>query len=172
MKKKGQVTLEQGVGIVILVGLLFLVLATIALVGEKYGEAMPASQSGSAVNETVTQANLATGVHRLGGADAENAQSFAITIVYNASDVEVAAGNYSVTDTGVFTNLTDDQSFSDWSVTYTYSYSGIASNVTTDLNTEIANNTSIAGIILTISLVGIVLSILVGAFIGMRKSRI
>jgi len=44
----------------------------------------------------------------------------------------------------------------------------VAYNVTGDLQTEIGNNTSIAGIILTISLVGIVLTILIGVFIGVR----
>ncbi len=43
-----------------------------------------------------------------------------------------------------------------------------AYNVTGDLQEEIGNNTSIAGIILTISLVGIVLTVLIGVFIGVR----
>lgn len=87
-EKKGQLTLGDAPTVVLLVGLVFLVMATIAFIGEKYGDA-----------------------------------------------------------------LTDGS---------------VAQNVTTDLNTEIANNTSIAGIVLTISLVGIVLSILIGVFIGVR----
>ena len=86
--KKGQLSLGDAPTIVLLVGLVFLVMATIAFIGEKYGDA-----------------------------------------------------------------LTDDS---------------VAQNVTRDLNTEIANNTSIAGIVLTISLVGIVLTILIGVFIGVR----
>jgi hypothetical protein len=87
-KKKGQLTLGDAPTVVLLVGLVFLVMATIAFIGEKYGDA-----------------------------------------------------------------LTDDS---------------VAQNVTNDLNTEIANNTSIAGIVLTISLVGIVLTILIGVFVGVR----
>lgn len=45
----------------------------------------------------------------------------------------------------------------------------VAQNVTNDLNTEISNNTSIAGIVLTISLVGIVLTVLIGVFVGIRR---
>jgi hypothetical protein len=43
-----------------------------------------------------------------------------------------------------------------------------AYNVTRDLQKEIGNNTSIAGIVLTIALVGIVLSILIGVFLSVR----
>jgi len=88
LDKKAQLTLGDAPTVVLLVGLVFLVMATIAFIGEKYGDA-----------------------------------------------------------------LTDGS---------------VAQNVTNDLNTEIANNTSIAGIVLTISLVGIVLTILIGVFVGVR----
>lgn len=86
--KKGQLSLSDAPTVVLLVGLVFLVMATIAFIGEKYGDALP---DGS-----------------------------------------------------------------------------VAQNVTADLNTEIANNTSIAGIVLTISLVGIVLTVLIGIFLVAR----
>jgi hypothetical protein len=88
LQKKAQLNLGDAPTVVLLVGLVFLVMATIAFIGEKYGDA-----------------------------------------------------------------LTDGS---------------VAQNVTNDLNTEISNNTSIAGIVLTISLVGIVLTILIGVFIGVR----
>lgn len=87
-KKKGQLSLADAPTVVLLVGLVFLVMATIAFIGQKYGDALPAGS--------------------------------------------------------------------------------VAQNVTTDLNTEIANNTSIAGIVLTISLVGIVLTVLIGIFLVTR----
>jgi len=87
-QKKGQLSLGDAPTVVLLVGLVFLVMATIAFIGEKYGGA-----------------------------------------------------------------LTDGS---------------VAQNVTNDLNTEISNNTSIAGIVLTISLVGIVLTVLIGVFLGVR----
>ena len=86
--RKGQISLADAPTVVLLVGLVFLVMATIAFISQKYGDALP---DGS-----------------------------------------------------------------------------VAQNVTTDLNTEIANNTSIAGIVLTISLVGIVLSVLIGIFLVTR----
>ena len=100
MEKKGQLTLEAAPTIVLLVGLVFLVMATIAFIGQKYGDAIRVEGPGC--------------------------------------------------------NSTDDGNC------------GAAYNVTRDLNTEIANNTSIAGIVLTISLVGIVLTVLIGIFIVAR----
>jgi len=47
----------------------------------------------------------------------------------------------------------------------------IAYNVTQDLQTELSDNTSIAGIVLTISLIGIVLSVLIGIFVLARERR-
>ncbi len=91
LQKKGQLSLGDAPTVVLLVGLVFLVMATIAFIGEKYGDAL--------------------------NTDGANSTAY---------------------------------------------------NVTVDLNTEISNNTSIAGIVLTISLVGIVLTILIGVFIGVR----
>ena len=87
--KRGQLTLGDAPSVVLIVGFVFLVMATIAFIGEKYGDALPAGST--------------------------------------------------------------------------------AANVTDDLNTEIANNTSIAGIVLTISLVGIVLTVLIGIFVIARN---
>jgi uncharacterized membrane protein len=47
--------------------------------------------------------------------------------------------------------------------------SDIAYNVTQDLQEELDDNTSIAGVVLTISLIGIVLSILIGIFLASRR---
>ena len=44
-----------------------------------------------------------------------------------------------------------------------------AYNITQDLQTEIDNNTDIAGIVLTIVLVGIILTVLVGVFAATRS---
>ena len=87
-KKKAQLSLSDAPTVVLLVGLTFLVMATIAFIGEKYQDSM---------------------------------------------------------------------------TTNSYAY-----NISGDLQQEIGDNTSIAGIVLTISLVGIVLTILIGVFMGVR----
>ena len=47
----------------------------------------------------------------------------------------------------------------------------IGQNITEDLTSEIESNTSIAGMVLTISLIGIVLSILIGVFFVFTRGR-
>ena len=89
MDKKGQISLGDAPQVVMIVGFVFLIMATIAYVSEKYGDALTAN-----------------------------------------------------------------------------SY---AANITDDLESELDDNTSIAGIVLTISLVGIVLSILIGIFVASRR---
>ena len=108
--KKGQLSLGDAPTVVLLVGLVFLVMATIAFIGEKYGNSI-------ATNQELT-------------ATCNNSQNG------GTGDVYTGCGN--------------------------------AYNVTADLQTELGNNTSIAGIVLTISLVGIVLTVLIGVFIGVR----
>ena len=110
-QKKAQLSLGDAPTVVLLVGLVFLIMATIAFIGEKYGDSI-------------------------------------------ASGVALSA-DCNVTANGALAN-------------YNTTGCGTAYEVTEDLNTEIANNTSIAGIVLTISLVGIVLTILIGVFIGVR----
>lgn len=45
----------------------------------------------------------------------------------------------------------------------------LAGNVTDNLESELESNTDIAGVVLTISLVGIILSILIGIFVASRR---
>lgn len=87
--KKGQIGLADAPTVVMIVGFIFLVMATIAYVGEKYGDSLTAGS--------------------------------------------------------------------------------IAQNVTDDLQTELDDNTSMAGIVLTVSLVGIVLTVLIGIFLAARR---
>ena len=107
INKKGQLSLMDAPSVVLIVGLVFLVMATIALVAEKYGDSL----------ETANQGDPQC--------DGENVSGC-----------------------------------------------GTAFNVTQDLQTELANNTSIAGIVLTISLVGIVLTVLIGVFLTIRSRRL
>ena len=92
LSKKGQLGISDAPNVVLIVGLIFLTMATIAFIAEKYGDSLTQNKT--------------------------------------------------------------------------------AYNVTRDLQTEILSNTSIAGIVLTIALVGIVLTILIGIFVGFRARRI
>jgi len=170
--KKAQLSLDDAPTIVLLVGLVFLVMATIAFIGEKYQGSVLTVTSGTVINESGAYINV-TG-YTLDRASLLGFAGPVITNVYNSTDgLLLASGNYTVSDAGILTNLT----VTNWdpvnvSYTYTYTPTTTAYNVTGDLQTEIGNNTSIAGIILTISLVGIVLTILIGVFVGFRRRTI
>ena len=163
-------TLGDAPSVVLIVGLVFLVLATIALIGQRYGEAFPADKTVTVINETVTQADLTAGA-TLSQASQCEAQSFVITEVYNGTTTIVEPGNYTVNDVGQFANTSSDY-YDTWNVSYTMAHAGTACNITGDLQTNISDNTSIAGIVLTISLVGIVLTVLIGVFLGVRRTRV
>ena len=168
--KKGQVTLQGAPAVVMIVGLLFLIMATIAFIGEDFGNALATETSTTASNETVS-AVVETGVD-FATAGYRNVVCSTPTLVINASGGEsIAAGNYTVTGCSIATNAGSSYNNTDWKVTYAYTYDleTVATNVTNDMNTEISNNTGIAGIVLTISLIGIVLSVLIGVFVLARN---
>ena len=175
--RKAQLELGKAPGIILIVGLVFLTMATLAMMGEKYGNAMDTENvAGTITAEAVTQANMATA-----GGDALLVASYedgkcAITKVTNgtAGGIVINSGNYTEISECHIKNLTSTFSTANWYVNYTYTSTveTTASNLTTDLNTELSNNSSIAGIILTISLVGIVLTVLIGVFIGMKTNRV
>jgi len=172
INKKGQLSLEDAPTVVLLVGLVFLVMATMAMVGEKYQGSVLTTTSGSVINESGAWINLTT--YTLDSASLLGFSNLVVTSIYNSTDdLLIATGNYTVSSTGVLTNVTD-YNFEDVNITYTYTHTPetTAYNVTGDLQTEIGNNTSIAGIVLTISLVGIVLTILIGVFLGVSRRRI
>ena len=172
MKKKAQMSLGQAPSIVLIVGLVFLLMATFAFVGEKFGNAVLEDTAASVTNETGAYIN-ATG-YTLDKASLLGFSNPVITALFNSTDnTTILTGNVSVSSAGVMTNASVTN-WDDVSVSYTYVYNPetTAYNTTGDLQTELSNNTSIAGIILTISLCGIVLTILTGVFIGMRTPSI
>jgi hypothetical protein len=172
-QKKAQTGISDAPSIVLIVGLVFLVMATIAFIGEKYGDAIDTDNvAASVANESPAWLNTTT--YGLAARTKQNFASPVITQIINLSNgAAVGLGNASVSAAGVVRNATTAWPYTvNISYTYTYTTETISSNVTTDLNTEIANNTSIAGIVLTISLVGIVLTILIGVFLGLNTRRI
>jgi len=169
-KKKGQLSLGNAPTIILIVGLVFLIMATIALVGEKYQDAFPTT-SKTNVNETLADVNSVTTSY-VGDNSACNFENFAVLSAINISGDWINPANYTTDTSGgvLYSSILDSiYNNSAWNVTYSFDYSGTACNITSDMQTELGSNTSIAGIILTISLVGIVLSILIGVFMGVRR---
>jgi len=165
--KKGQLTIGDAPMIVIVMLSMFMIMATAAFVLEKYQEGFGTGDSVSIVNETITKTEREA-KDLLNGGHSCNAENFVITTVYNGSVTEgyetLTSENYTVSETGSFYNLSGTYLSIDWLVSYSYDYTGVACNVTQALTEEFADNTSIAGMVLTISLIGIVLSVLIGIF--------
>ena len=171
IKKKKGLSLSDAPTVVMIVGFVFLLLATTAFISNEYRDSMDNDNSHTVTNETIN----ATGGDYVDSYQACGFNTFAVTAVYNYSDgVLIGSGNYTATaSSGLLANATDTEGISNlnWNVTYTYLDGGEACNITTDLETEISDNTSIAGIILTIALIGIILTILIGVFVTVGKSR-
>jgi hypothetical protein len=172
MKKKGQMGLESAISVVLIVGLVFLILATLAYIGVKYGDATSIDTTLTKLNDTLTTVD---GVGEyLSVASYRNVVCSVLTI-QNATSGHVISTNYTATNClikstqplGGFNNT-------NWNVSYTYTFdlATVATNVTDDMNTEIKNNSSITGIILTVSLIGIILAVLLGVFFSMRRSNL
>jgi len=174
-QRKGQLTLADAPTVVLIVGLVFLIMATMAFISSKMGDSLAESDrtSVTVTNETGAFVNYTT--FTVDDADQLGFKDFVITQITNSTNgttgflLVVSASNYTYTQAGVVTNATTFN-FNSANVSYTYTYTpkSTAYNTTVDLNTEIANNTSIAGIVLTISLVGIVLTVLIGVFLVTR----
>jgi len=171
-RKKGQLSLGDAPTVVLIVGLVFLVMSTVALVGEKYQGSFPTTTKTN-VNETLADVNSVTTSY-VGDNSACNFENFAVLSAINISGDWINPANYTTDTSGgvLYSSILDTiYNNSAWNVTYSFDYSGTACNITSDMQTEIGGNTSIAGIVLTISLVGIVLSLLIGVFMGMRRDE-
>ena len=170
-KKKGAIKISDAPSVVMIVGFIFILMATIAFVAEEYQEGIGAGVSGTFTNQSVYLNGTSFEVVDPDGYC--NFEDFAVTSAINKTDAAaILVGNYTVSSTdATVVNATDDWDASyEVYVTGTFAYGGASCNVTEGLQTELSDNTSIAGIVLTISLIGIVLSILIGIFVASRRN--
>lgn len=174
MNKKGQISIGDAPMIVLMVGLVFLLMATIAMVSSSFGNAVPKVGTQTVINETLT--TVTQSGEWVSNYDQCAFSDFTVLSACNAtgSGVAMPTANYTVNAAGGISMVATETTWnnSNINISYTYDYGSEACNITSALNTEINENTSIAGIILTISLVGIVLSILIGVFLGIRKQGV
>ncbi|MBD3252878.1 hypothetical protein GF386_04050 [Candidatus Pacearchaeota archaeon] len=169
ISKKGAISLNDAPQVVMIVGFVFLIMATIAYISAEYRDSF-STTTVTVNNETLTTVTEAGEYVATNGAC--NFQDFSVTIMTNATGGEtINSANYTETAASGLVQAAAGSEYnnSDWNVSYTYGYSGAACNVTESLESELDDNTSIAGIVLTISLVGIILSILMGIFIASRR---
>jgi hypothetical protein len=167
------VSFNDAPGIVLIVGFVFLLMATLAFVSEEFRDGVGAFSENTVSEETGFYLNGTT--YTVDDASRCNFENFAVVSVVNSSDTSqtVASGNYTTdADAGTIVNATSDwPATTEVYVSYTYDYGGTTCNVTEDFDEELDDNTSIAGMVLTIALIGIVLSLLIAVFMGMRRNR-
>jgi len=163
--KRGQLRLGDAPGVVLIIMFVFMVMAVSAFVSQEFGDALPTTTK-TIYNETISSVDNSTGT-RVASSGCHFADFTVIRVSNSTDGVLIDVGNYTTFPEGIV-KATADSSFTDfdWNVTYSFSSSDtVACNVTVDLNKELADNTSIAGIVLTISLIGIVLTTLIGLFL-------
>lgn len=175
MKKKAQMMMEQAPAIIVGVSLTFLILATLAYIGSEYGDALRTDDTTASIaNETVTTVNEA--YETLAYNKFDNPRCTIVRAINSTDGVEIPSTNYTTNNCQIKYSgkINNGWNNTDWKVQYTviFDLDTVATNVTTDMNTEIDDNVSIAGIILTVSLIGLVISILMGIFLLVRKPRI
>ena len=94
-------------------------------------------------------------------------------VEYQTTDTTTLTEDADYTLSGsTFTLINDVYSWALLSLSETVTEDTSAKDVLEEANTNIQDNTSIAGMILTVSLIGIVLSILIGVFLTIRARRI
>ena len=174
--KKAQVSLGEAPGIVMIVGLIFLLLATFAYVNLKAGDSFATETTTTWTNDTTATPVQPNTWSYFSVAGYRNVVCGDVSLVNNATGGGgITSANYTQSGCAIkgtaALQLTPEYNNSKWKVTYSYTYDlpGVATNITDDSSTEIKANTSIAGIVLTISLVGIVLSVLIGIFLAARR---
>lgn len=165
-------SINEAPTMVLLVGFVFLLMATIAYISYSYQESFPADETDTIYNETLT--TVTENGEQVATIGACGFTDFTVATVQNSSGdpAEFPQTNFTSNSSGyVFFATGGNVSFNntDWNVTYSYSFVGTACNITEGLTTELDDNTSIAGVILTISLVGIILSVLIGVFMMSRR---
>jgi hypothetical protein len=173
VNKKGQLNIGDAPAVIITVGFIFLMLATLALVANEYGNAMPDGTTYSVSNETITTTERGS-QQKVEVAVNPCATNFADAAVVNATTgASISSGNWTLgSTTGIFQNTTGSiYNASSWELSYTYTVAR-GCNITADLESEIEDNVSLTGVVLTIALVGIVLTILIGIFVGFTRGSV
>jgi len=167
---------KKGLGI----GDIYPVVLTIALVGillaivlftlEEIGESVP-TETATTTNETEAWIN-GTGYTLVNASDC-GFESPAITGAWNSSNgLLIAAGNYTVSDAGVLTNLTATAWDDDVNFSYTFEWGGTACDATEDIADDFVDFIPWIGVILLVVAAAIVIGVLMRSFAGGAGGRV
>ena len=152
------------IGVLVIIGIfLFVTLETTSL------------QAGTPItNETIDLVAGGGSVELANGSSVTCGSSgYAITLVVNATDDTldpVSTSNYTVSGTGVFSNLTETDD--DWNVSYTFNWGGDTCVASQSLVTQFATYPALVGLVGTIVFLGLVIGVLVASFLFGGKGRV
>ena len=169
-KKKG-IELNQAFGAVLVVVLIAVLVIVAIFLFDVLGDTF-VNQAQSASNESAT-ANNVTNI-TLGAATSCNFQSDVTGgDVYNATnEVIVGSGNYTISSNGNMILLDPLYNSDALLVSYTYTDGGEACNATDSLITQFAAYPALIGLVGTIVFLGLIIGILVVAFVfGGKKDQ-
>lgn len=162
MKTKKGIALNQAFGAVLVLVLLAVLVIVAILLFVSLGDTFVALATASAVNESAdfTTANSVN----LDNSTLCNVDRFAISLVVNASGDTINAPNYSVTSTGVLTNLTGEFPV-EWFVTDSSVWGGASCDANAEMITQFATYPALVGLVGTIIFLGLVIGVLVASFV-------
>ncbi len=169
-KKKG-IQLNEAFGAVLAVVLVAVLVIVAILLFELLGNtfvntpATTTNETGAFINGTVYTVDNAT---------ACNFNSFAVTQAINATNNEtILVGNYTVDSAvGTITNATAT-TFNDVILSYSYNWGGASCEATDEMITQFGTYPALVGLVGTIVFLGLVIGILVTAFIfGGRREGV
>ena len=161
IRTKGQMGIENAPAIVLLIGLTFLTLATIAFIGEKYGNTLDVDNTdASAVNESVVSSVSAGLNANVAASVLENVYCGNMTVFHNGTGgISIPANVFTQTGCNVV-NATSSELYGTTlkiSYPYTYSASTSASNASGDLVDALGSGTAWITIIIVVGFAVVVL---------------
>lgn len=172
--KKG-IQINQAFGAV----LALVLIATLVIIGilllVSLGSTFTNLSSISVLNETVTSVTEVP--QFLGQTPTSNTtldcnyESLSVTEALNGSGLVINSGNYTVTTTGsiAFTGANTTYNNTDYFVTYTASWGGESCTASNDMVDQFATYPALVGLVGTIIFLGLVIGVLVAAFVFGRK---
>ena len=159
--------------VILIIATVAILLAIVMMVLTEW-QGVTNDEVGQTDNETITRDELTAGLDRVGvdNSTACGATNFVLTNITNATigDTTANSGNYTFSDTGIFTNLTTTDEYADgFNISYTYEYGGSDCSAVQDIIGDFTDFVPWIGIILLVIAAAIVLGIVISSF---KKPRV
>lgn len=168
MEQKKGIQLNQAFGAVLTLVLVAVLVIVAIVIFVSLGDSFANISSVTITNETGAYINGTSYTTDDAGDCGFGAAT--VTQILNTTDgILITSGNYSLSSDGVLTNLTST-TWSNVLLSYTYTWGSEACTASENMTSEFGNYTSLIGLVGTIIFLGLVIGVLVTAFVfGGRK---